>query len=426
MGTGAGASSQRGQTDPWAGRLLHWVPCGCRNTATKYDAGPEGSRVGRTDGGNTKQARGPSTVSGDTTASHKGSYVGTCTDCTVNACAADDIKQLQAPAPLRLSQRIYSSGLDGTCKATKPVASAPVREPPTTRTARGSCSCSSSSSSGSGVGVERVLVGPTVAVAPPTAALPVGWGGADGGDDTRTPLNIRTSEVHVCTNVATSTGIEPSPTASTSSFSTSSSTISSPSTDSSPGATVKTLPESDLLAEYVVERVLGRGSNGKVRLCRSTGSQELHALKAVRGSAAGSNQKRNRLNRKLSDAGRSSLHPPAPALGETISVSLQPHDNLLRVYEVILNDPLQPEGGAHVVMEAATGGDLTAANFRVEGVLDEARLAATMLGAARGLGHLHALGVVHGDIKLGNLLLGGPHGRTVKVGQFSMESSVSG
>eukprot|EP00873_Tetraselmis_striata_P025650 jgi/Tetstr1/445914/TSEL_033543.t1 len=209
---------------------------------------------------------------------------------------------------------------------------------------------------------------------------------------------------------------------STSSFSTSSSTISSPSTDSSPGATVKTLPGSDLLAEYVVERVLGRGSNGKVRLCRSTGSQELHALKAVRGSAAGSNQKRNRLNRKLSDAGRSSLHPPAPALGETISVSLQPHDNLLRVYEVILNDPLQPEGGAHVVMEAATGGDLTAANFRVEGVLDEARLAATMLGAARGLGHLHALGVVHGDIKLGNLLLGGPHGRTVKVADLGCAS----
>jgi serine/threonine protein kinase len=67
-------------------------------------------------------------------------------------------------------------------------------------------------------------------------------------------------------------------------------------------------------------------------------------------------------------------------------------------------------------MEAALGGELRPTAFRTtDGSLDETALAAATYGALAGLQHLHSLRVVHGDLKLGNLLLGGHGGRCVKV-----------
>jgi len=119
----------------------------------------------------------------------------------------------------------------------------------------------------------------------------------------------------------------------------------------SPTVKVKRLPESELLQEYAVERTLGRGASGKVCLCRSIRTGELYALKNVRGVAAGSTYKRNRLNRKLnstSDALNSPEQPPSPVTGESMSLGLPTHEHVLRVLEVIPHEPTRLEAGAQV------------------------------------------------------------------------------
>ena len=73
------------------------------------------------------------------------------------------------------------------------------------------------------------------------------------------------------------------------------------------------------------------------------------------------------------------------------------HPNVLRVH-----GGGQHEGRAYLVTDYATGGSL---EERIRGgQLPVARSLSVLAGIARGLDHLHSLGIVHGDVKPANVL----------------------
>jgi len=171
-------------------------------------------------------------------------------------------------------------------------------------------------------------------------------------------------------------------------------------------AAASELPDSRYLSEYTVMKILGQGSNGKVCLCKNTVSGAVYALKQLR--KAKSTGLRKRWSGNSSDELRMRLDP---SQGEAMACALPSHPHVLRVLEVLhLSD-----GSAMVVMEAALGGDLGGAGFRSSGDLDERSLASAFWQVLQGVAHLHRLGFVHGDLKPGNMLLGGDDSTTVKV-----------
>ncbi|CAG9462106.1 unnamed protein product [Pedinophyceae sp. YPF-701] len=101
--------------------------------------------------------------------------------------------------------------------------------------------------------------------------------------------------------------------------------------------------------------------------------------------------------------------------------ALPPHPNVVRVFEAIA-DPDSPK--MYIVMELLSGGNILARDasspsptldedtgrvVRPEGspgsTLSEADVLRRVQGALKGLSHLHACGIVHGDVNPRNLLL---------------------
>ena len=170
-----------------------------------------------------------------------------------------------------------------------------------------------------------------------------------------------------------------------------------------PTPTVRRLPASRYLPEYVVERTLGYGSSGKVCLCRRPGSPgDLYALKELRNTANSSAVRRTKKSSLMRNSlSEGTFAAPDPVAGERFACGIAPHDNVLRVHEIV---PGGDEQNAKVVMEAALGGDATCLDLHPGGALDERRLAGLLSDVLKGLEHLRGLGVVHGDLKPGNLV----------------------
>src|SRR5262249_13049078 len=81
---------------------------------------------------------------------------------------------------------------------------------------------------------------------------------------------------------------------------------------------------------------------------------------------------------------------------------------------VAAHDAFDHQGGRFLVMEYVQGCSLEEW-VRREGPLPVARVVDFLLQAARGLEHAHSLGIVHRDVKPGNLLVSTASRRTVKV-----------
>jgi len=115
---------------------------------------------------------------------------------------------------------------------------------------------------------------------------------------------------------------------------------------------------------------------------------------------------------------------------------LPPHPNVVRVFEVVC-DPEHPK--VYVIMELLPGGDVLCPGpfsapppevGAASGVLGEGFgwlpadvVRRRMLGVLRGIAHLHAHGVVHGDVKPSNLLLAPDGG--VKVADLGAAQATS-
>jgi len=85
------------------------------------------------------------------------------------------------------------------------------------------------------------------------------------------------------------------------------------------------------------------------------------------------------------------------------------HPNVCQLFGYFKRDD-----GHALVLEACVGGELFAL-VEQSGALPEARVRALSQGIVAGLSHLHERGIAHRDLKLENILLGGPRGDVPKI-----------
>lgn len=131
------------------------------------------------------------------------------------------------------------------------------------------------------------------------------------------------------------------------------------------------------VANYVVEALLGQGAQGSVYLARDSLLGRYVALKTLRGGEAGE-------TRGVEEA--------------RLLASLE-HPNLVRVYHAI-----RQQGVWFVASEYLPGGSLQDLMLR-EGKLSLCQALDLAAQAARGLSHVHRMGILHRDVKPQNMLL---------------------
>lgn len=131
---------------------------------------------------------------------------------------------------------------------------------------------------------------------------------------------------------------------------------------------------------YEILEEVGHGGMGVVYKVRHTAKDRVEALKTVR-AVSGLSDQTERFEREV-----------------RISARFEDHPNIMPVYEVG-----QFHGQAYFTMPFLTGGTLAAR--KKELVQDPDRVVAIMRKVARGVQHAHEHGVVHRDLKPGNVLL---------------------
>ena len=145
---------------------------------------------------------------------------------------------------------------------------------------------------------------------------------------------------------------------------------------------------------YRVADVLGRGGMAVVYLARDDELERPVAIKVLAGHLADDPVFRDRFVREA-----------------RLAAGLS-HPNIVQIY-----DAGEDDGNPYIVMEYVEGRSL-ADELDLEARLDPARVLDVGVQVCAGLEHAHATGLVHRDIKPGNLLLG--DGGAVKIADFGI------
>jgi hypothetical protein len=132
---------------------------------------------------------------------------------------------------------------------------------------------------------------------------------------------------------------------------------------------------------YVLDAELGRGATGTVYRARRPTDGRLVAVKVLDPALVGDAEMRARL------------------AGEADAMAAVAHPNCVAVY-----DHGEDEAGAWIAMEYVHGANLAAVLARA-GTLTAKQACGVLTGALAGLGHAHAVGVIHRDLKPDNILV---------------------
>jgi serine/threonine protein kinase len=145
---------------------------------------------------------------------------------------------------------------------------------------------------------------------------------------------------------------------------------------------------------YRVADLLGRGGMAVVYLARDDELDRPVAIKVLAGHLADDTIFRDRFVREA-----------------RLAAGLS-HPNIVQIY-----DAGEDDGNPYIVMEYVDGRSL-ADELDLDGPLDPGRVVDLGIQVCAGLEHAHASGLVHRDIKPGNLLLGASG--TVKIADFGI------
>lgn len=154
-----------------------------------------------------------------------------------------------------------------------------------------------------------------------------------------------------------------------------------------------------LAGRYQVRRELGRGGMGYVYLCRDLALDERVALKLMpRGQEGGEGSAEDtKARRKARQDDAWFFYEEARALAGLS------HPTIVRARDYgVLED-----GAPYIVMDVAAGRSLHEWIYRAktEGAIPWTVIWSTIEQVLAGLGHAHARGVIHGDLKPSNILL---------------------
>ena len=140
------------------------------------------------------------------------------------------------------------------------------------------------------------------------------------------------------------------------------------------------------LGKFVVTRELGRGATGTVYLCHDSflGKDVAIKLYNLDGDAG---DKETRTRRKL-------------FFNEAYLVGKMNHPNILPIY-----DAGEEEGHCYVVMEYVRGAQPLTLFCREDNLLPVRRVVEVIFKCAKALDYAHRKGLVHRDIKPGNILM---------------------
>lgn len=147
--------------------------------------------------------------------------------------------------------------------------------------------------------------------------------------------------------------------------------------------------QSDLAGEYSFERELGRGGMGTVYLAREVALDRLVAIKVLHAELAEREEQRERFLREAR-TGAKLAHP-----------------NIVPIYAV------GEAGGTVYIVMGFVDGEPVRSRLHREGPLGAAETARIVREVGQALGHAHAMGLLHRDVTLDNILLERHTGRAL-------------
>lgn len=154
----------------------------------------------------------------------------------------------------------------------------------------------------------------------------------------------------------------------------------------------------EMIGNFRVDKVLGKGSYGVVKMGTSTLTGEKVAIKTMNPS------------RLVSDNDRKSLQ------NEIEIMKKLNHENIVRVFEVI-----EQNNQVSLIMEYSENGELFDHIIKNH-KLKELEACKIFIETIEALEHIHAMGIVHRDVKPENILLGSQN--KVKLSDFGLSTLI--